>query len=274
MQVIGASFGKGQGKEGVELAFNCLVRNGLFNHLPYVTRYEELIFDKNKESVSQYLERLSDAAFGYRQDDDFVLTIGGDHTIALGTVAGITSAAEDTSLIWVDSHGDFNDVHSSITGSLHGMPLNGLIHGKKTFNTDLFDWLDEGFIKPENVAIIGVNDLDPLEKEMLVKSGIHIYWPEDIFYEGIQHVVKDAVKKVGGCHLHLSFDLDAIKHTDFHATGCYCPNGMDLSTAHYIIKALKLTGKLKSMDLVEYNPLLDIGFENYKIVLDLLGNLK
>ena len=153
MQILGASFGKGQGKEGVELAFEHLIEKGLLDILP-VSFYENMHFNKDTEFIEDYLRVLSDKTFELRNRDEFLLNIGGDHTIALGTVSGILKAKPDTSLIWVDSHADFNDMNSSITGNLHGMPLNGLIHGKKTFNNLMFQWLENGFIKPENVAII------------------------------------------------------------------------------------------------------------------------
>jgi arginase len=272
MQILGASFGKGQGKEGVELAFEHLIEKGLFDLLP-VSFYENLHFNKDSEYIEDYLRVLSEKTFELRNQDDFLLTIGGDHTIALGSVAGILKARPNTSLIWVDSHADYNDVNSSITGNLHGMPLNGLVNGKKTFNSLLFEWLGEGFINPKNVAIIGLNDVDPKEKEMLSRSGIALYWDEDIFLDGIQHVVKSAIKRVGGEHIHLSFDMDSIRNDHFSATGCFCPNGMDLNSAKYLFHALKSTNKLKSMDLVEYNPTLDFTKEQHKIVLDLLREL-
>ena len=272
MHLIGASFGKGQGKKGVELAYDYLIENGLLNLLP-ITSHENLVFDKEKDYIEDYIQRISDKAHISKNIDDFTLTIGGDHTVALGSVSGILQAKPKTSLLWIDSHADFNDVNSSITGNIHGMPLNALVNGNKTFNGASFNWLENGFIKPENIAIIGLNDVDPREKELLLQSGIHVYWSHDIFYEGIQFVVRDALQKIGGENIHLSFDLDAIKNSDFSATGCYCPNGMDLSSANYIISKLASTGRLKSMDLVEFNPLLDNGKEQYKIVLELLSNL-
>lgn len=270
MQILGASFGKGQGKEGVELAFDHLVENGLFDLLP-VSFYENIHY--HLDSVDKYLQDLSEKTFKLSLNNEFLLCLGGDHSIALGSIAGILKAKPNTSLIWVDSHSDYNNVNSSITNSLHGMPLNGLIHGKNTFNNFLFKWLGDGLIKPENVAIIGVNDVDSKEKEMLLSSGIHLYWSEDIYFEGIQFVVNDAIKKVGGEHIHLSFDMDAIKNSQFSATGCYCPNGMEIDDAKYIIHKLKETNKLKSMDLVEYNPTLDFTKEQHKIVFDLLREL-
>jgi arginase len=153
------------------------------------------------------------------------------------------------------------------------MPVNGLVNGSVTFNNTMFKWLGNGLISPENIAIIGINDVDPKEHELLIESGIHLYTPKDIFYDGIQHVVKDALNKIGGEDLHLSFDLDAIKNSEFSATGCYCPNGIDLQTAKYIIRSLKSSNRLKSMDLVEFNHLLDNGKDQYKIVFDLLREL-
>lgn len=271
MHLIGSSFSKGQDKKGSELTFDHLIKKGILELLP-ITYHENLIFDKDKDFIDEYMLRLSNKACSSRKED-FTLFLGGDHTVSIGTISGILKAELNTSLIWIDSHSDFNTVNSSITGNLHGMPLNALINGSKTFNGLLFQWLKEGVIKPENVALIGINDVDSKEKELLEVSGINVYWQEDIFYEGIQWVLNDAIKKVKGDCLHLSFDVDAIRHQDFAATGCYCPNGMDISTAHYIIREIKRTGKLKSMDLVEYNPLLDLEEKDHTILFKLLSNL-
>jgi arginase len=271
MHLIGSSFSKGQDKKGSELTFEHLIEKGILNLLP-ITYHENLVFDKEKDFIDEYMHKLSNKACASRKED-FTLFLGGDHTVSIGTVSGILKAEPNTSLIWVDSHADYNTVNSSITGNLHGMPLNALINGTKTFNSLLFQWLNSGLIKPENVALIGINDVDPKEKELLEVSGINVYWQEDIFYEGIQWVLQDAIKKVKGDYLHLSFDVDAINHKEFPSTGCYCPNGMDLSTAYYIISELKKTGKLESMDLVEYNCLLDNEGKDHKIVFELLSNL-
>ncbi len=272
MQILGASFGKGQGKEGVELAFEHLVEKGLFDLLP-VSFYENLHFNKDHDFIEDYLRVLSEKTFELSQRDEFLLTIGGDHTIAMGSVAGVLKAHPNTSLIWVDSHADYNDVNSSITGNLHGMPLNGLVNGTKTFNNLMFEWLDDGLIKPENIALIGVNDVDPKEKELIRKSGIAQYTDEAILLDGIEYVMNHAINRIGGDRIHLSFDMDSIRNEHFSATGCFCPNGMYLDDAHYIIRALKSTNKLKSMDLVEYNSALDFSKEQHKIVLDLLREL-
>lgn len=271
MHLIGSSFSKGQDKIGSELAFEHLVEKGILNLLP-ITYHENLVFDKEKDFIDEYMLKLSKRAL-LSCTNDFTLFLGGDHTISIGTISGVLKANPTTSLIWVDSHADFNTVNSSLTGNLHGMPLNALVNGSKTFNNLLFKWLDAGVIKPENIALIGINDVDPKEKELLEVSGINVYWQKDIFYEGIQWVLRDAIKKVKGDQLHLSFDVDAIRHKDFSSTGCYCPNGMDISTAHHIIKEIMRTGKLKSMDLVEYNMLLDSEGKDHKIVFDLLRNL-
>ncbi len=271
MHLIGSSFSKGQDKKGSELTFDHLIKNGILDLLP-ITYHENLIFDKDKDFIDEYMLNLSNKSCISRKED-FTLFLGGDHTVSIGTISGVLKAEPNTSLIWIDSHSDFNTVNSSITGNLHGMPLNALINGTKTFNGLLFQWLKEGAIKPENVALIGINDVDPKERELLEISGINVYWQEDIFHEGIQWVLTDALKRVNGENLHLSFDVDAIRHSDFSATGCYCPNGMDISTAHYIIRELKGTDRLKSMDLVEYNPLLDTEGKDCKIVFNLLSNL-
>jgi len=272
MQLQGASFGRGQGKEGVELAFEFLVNSGLLDLLP-IKKYSDLKFDKNIDFIDEYIKKLADVCYEARLTDEFVLTLGGDHTVGLGSVAGILRAKPNTSVFWIDSHGDYNDMSSSITGNFHGMPLNALVNGKKTFNNSLFEWLGDGLIKPENVSIIGLNDVDPKEKELLDQSGINLYWAEDIVNDGIESVVSSALEKTKGDDIHLSFDLDAIRNSEFSATGCYCPNGMSLTSANYIIRHLKETNRLKSMDLVEFNPLLDFGLNQYKIVFDLLRNL-
>lgn len=271
MEIIGASFGKGQGKDGVERSLDVLLENGLEEL--FLAPEIRNVFHYYNESVENYLIRLYHIIKKAHKKGQFVLNIGGDHSVAISTVYAAVSQFNDLSLIWVDNHADFNDVNSTVSGNLHGMPLNCIVNGKKTFNGYEYLWTANGCINPKNIVLIGINDVDEQEKVLLENSGIHVYWLKDVQTRGIDVILGEALKILDSKNLHLSFDVDAIVHQEFKATGCYTNDGISLNEAKYIIKSLKNTNKLRSMDLVEYNPLLDFNNNHHTICLDILKNL-
>lgn len=194
----------------------------------------------------------------------FTLTLGGDHSIALGSITGVLRARPETALIWVDAHGDFNTPETSPSGNLHGMPLAALL-GYTRMELPGFDWLHEGslpwpLLKPERVALIGVRSLDSGERHLLKEAGVHVYSMSTIDRYGIGPVMERALAAVnpdGELGYHLSFDIDAMDPKEAPGTGTTARGGLTYREGHTIAEMLAATGKLGSMDLVEINPELD-----------------
>lgn len=188
-------------------------------------------------------------------ENRFPLFIGGDHSIAIGTVGGV-SHDSSIGLLWIDAHGDFNTPATSPSGNIHGMPLSILIgEGDNT----LVDIGRPGAkVEPENIVLIGIRDLDEKEKQRLKNSDITVFTMRDIDEQGISAVLNKALMKfVHLKKIHLSLDMDALDSIEVPGVGTPVAGGLTYREAHLLMEILSDTGKLGSMDLVELNPILD-----------------
>ena len=191
----------------------------------------------------------------------FPLVLGGDHSIAIGTLSGITAFARKkrkrVGLLWIDAHGDINTPSTTPSGNIHGMSLAALLGlGPRELSS-----LDghRGKILPSNTALVGVRSLDEGERKHLRKTGVHVYTMSDIDRQGIHRIMKKALAQVtrGTSYLHLSLDLDAIDPTVAPGVGTPVKGGLDYREAHLIMESVAESGKMTSLELVEVNPILD-----------------
>ncbi len=189
------------------------------------------------------------------------LVIGGDHSIAMGTVSGVSAhfAArnEDVGLIWFDAHGDMNIPTSSPSGNIHGMPLAHLL-GRG--DPDLSSILGcNPAIKPENVALIGIRDIDDGERAIIRESGINTFTMRDIDDLGMREVCTRALEVVndGTAGFHVSFDVDGCDPSVIPGSGTLVPGGVSFREAHQLLENCADTGRMTSMEVVELNPFLD-----------------
>ena len=195
-----------------------------------------------------------------------VLTLGGDHSIAIGTLSGMSRAIrerlnKDLAVIWVDAHADINTPEQSASGNIHGMPLAYLSGLATDKHPHPFAWLND----PEQVPIslqklvyIGLRDVDRAEKRTLRKYGIKAFSMHDIDRHGIGKVMDMALEWIGGdTPIHLSFDIDALDPVVAPSTGTAVRRGLTLREGCFIAECVQETGALVSMDLVEVNPTLE-----------------
>ena len=201
------------------------------------------------------------------EDNSFPLFLGGDHSISIGTIGGV-SHDQPTGLIWIDAHADFNTPETSPSGNIHGMPL-AVLTGEGDEN--LINIGRKGKkIDPENVVLFGIRDLDPMEKQRLKKSGISIYTMRDIDEQGISSVANKALMKfLHMQRLHVSLDMDAIDPVEAPGVGTPVPGGLTYREAHLFMEIISDSQKLTSMDLVEINPILDQANKTAKLAVDL-----
>jgi arginase len=193
--------------------------------------------------------------------EHFPLCIGGDHSMALGTIAGISSYCRKNKLtpgvIWIDAHADMNTDETSPSGNIHGMPLAaslGLGHEKLV---NLFGFSPK--IKPENCALIGIRSLDPLERLNIKKLGLNVYTMSDIDKLGIHRIINKVLKqfKENVDHIHVSFDLDSIDPSVAPGVGTPVPGGLSYREAHLLMEAIAECGCMSSLEVTEINPILD-----------------
>ena len=189
------------------------------------------------------------------------LVIGGDHSIAMGTVAGVSAhfaaRKEDIGLIWFDAHGDMNIPDSSPSGNIHGMPLAHLLgRGDKDLSSILGC---HPAIKPENVALVGIRDIDDGERAIIRESGINTFTMRDIDDLGMREVCTRALKVVneGTAGFHVSFDVDGCDPSVIPGSGTLVPGGVSFREAHQLLENCADTDRMTSMEVVELNPFLD-----------------
>jgi len=185
----------------------------------------------------------------------FPIVLGGDHSISIGSVTGC-SRRERTGLIWVDAHGDFNTPESSPSGNVHGMPLAALCgHGP----SELVDLVWEGAkIRPEDVVLIGIRDLDRKERELMREAGVTVYTMKEIDQLGLSRIAEETLRQIGDLpRVHVSFDADVLDPEVAPGVGTPVPGGLTYREAHLLMELFADSGRITSLDLVEVNPILD-----------------
>ena len=199
------------------------------------------------------------------------LFMGGDHSIAVGTIGGVSHEAP-VGVLWVDAHGDFNTPQISPSGNLHGMPLATLLgHGP----TEWVNLERSGpILRASDVILIGIRDLDAAERALLKASDIGVYTMREIDERGMAPVVFEALQRLGHVgRLHVSLDMDSLDPSEAPGVGTPVPGGLTYREAHLLMEILADDGRVKSMDVVEINPILDHGNHTAIIATELVASL-
>jgi arginase len=192
-------------------------------------------------------------------DGGLPIVLGGDHSIAMGTLAGLTRArGEPPGLIWVDAHADINSPHSSGTGNVHGMPL--------------YFALKNGVARAEHSVQIGLRDVDPGEKRLLREFGVKAFTMSDVDKRGLMHVMEEARAIAGSDErpIHVSFDMDAIDPSEAPGTGTPVKGGLSYREAHLVMEMLYDSEQLGSIEMVEINPIFDYRNQTASLAVDLI----
>jgi len=271
--VIGCPFSGGQPKDGVDEGPLKIIEYGLIEQLQEMDWDVE--FDghlkltdlkpkddpnigklKRPRYVSRVTEAVSRSVERHHRKGQMVLTLGGDHSLALGTVSGTLAVHHDACLIWIDAHADINTPESTDSGNLHGCPVSFLlgIAGKM----EGFEWIKPR-LTPDRLVYIGLRDVDQPEKKILKQYGIKAFSMHEVDKYGIGKVVEMALDTVNPDRnrpIHLSFDVDALDPTVAPSTGTPVRGGLTFREGHYICEAIHETGLLVAVDLMEVNPTL------------------
>jgi arginase len=204
----------------------------------------------------------------------FPIFLGGDHSVALGTVSGVARALPGvrTGLIWLDAHADFNTPETSPSGNIHGMPLAALTgHG----HPDLVGIGGDGAsVRTEDVVILGVRSVDREERDLLREAGVRVYTMKEIDAYGAASVVRRALKDLS--HLdgvHLSFDLDVVDPDVAPGVGTPVRGGLTYREAHLVMELINEAGIITSLDVVEVNPILDDRNGTAELAVELVASL-
>ena len=254
ISILGVCSSLGQKIPGVEKAPDILRDNGLIDLFADLT---DEIFDLGNiypdgnqiDDCWNLISNVRKKIIQSHKQNCLQVTIGGDHSIAIGTVQASLINDSETRLVWIDAHGDINTPDTTLSGNLHGMPLAYLLGLFKNS-------LDGPFISPENVLLIGVRDLDLAEKEIIQTLGIQVITANELHLnlnESLQLVTK-WINSSPQKPIHLSFDIDSLDPEFAPATGIRVSNGLSLDCAKKLVQVVAKSETLVSLDIVEINP--------------------
>jgi arginase len=221
--------------------------------------------------VASICRSIYEVAGSCSDTPEIPIFLGGDHSIAIGTVSG-AACAGPVGLIWIDAHGDFNTPETSPSGNIHGMPVAALV-GRG--HPDLIDLGHPGpKLRPQEIAMIGIRDLDGAEREALAGAGIHVYTMRDIDELGMATVARRALSHLNHLpRIHVSLDMDSIDPDVAPGVGTPVPGGLTYREAHLLMEILAESGKTTSIDVVEINPILDDGNRTAELAVELVASL-
>ena len=199
------------------------------------------------------------------------LILGGDHSISMGSVAGVATKGR-TSILWIDAHADVNTPETSPSGNIHGMPLSHLL-GKGDQGL-LSIWGNQAVIHAEDLVFIGLRSVDEGEKNFLREHGIKAYTMTDIDKMGMARVAQEAIAQLAKQDLvHISFDADALDPNVAPGVGTPVPGGLSYREAHLLMEMLAEANIVTSIDLVEVNPILDTQNKTAQIMVEMVASL-
>jgi len=269
--ILGAPLDLGAARRGVDMGPSAIRYAGLADRLQTLGLGVEdlgnveaeipeiaVVADEHARYLSEILATCSQIATRVRDiatSGRLPLILGGDHSIAMGTLAGMHAAHGPGGVLWVDAHGDLNRPQTSPSGNVHGMPLAAAL-GACGFSLDGFDgppWVD-----PARVALVGVRSLDPGEKDLVKEKGIAVLTIADLDRRGVAGVMREAIDVVRGPgFVHLSLDVDVCDPEIAPGVGTPVRGGLSYREAHLAMELIAEAEILSSMEVVEVNPILD-----------------
>jgi arginase len=275
--VIGAPLDLGQGRRGVDMGPSAL-RVANLNARVAALGYE--VEDLGNISVEQaescpegdahakYLaqiagacQRLGNQVIDALERGRLPLVLGGDHSVAVGTMGGVAQhfrrQGRAIGLVWLDAHADMNTPGSSPSGNVHGMPLAAIVGRGAPELVDLFGFRPK--VNPANAAIVGLRDVDRLERSTVRDSGVRAFTMRDIDERGLRTVMEEAIRAASDSTdgFHLSLDMDFVDPKDAPGVGTPVRGGVTYREAHLAMEMICDSGKMVSMEVVEVNPVID-----------------
>jgi arginase len=272
LAVIGAALDLGAGRRGVDMGPSAIRYAGLDERLlrlgfecedlgnvraatPEATESGDLharFLPQIKDTCAGVAERVSAAV----TDGRLPIVLGGDHSIALGTLGGLAASHGPGGAIWFDAHGDLNTPETSPSGNVHGMPLAAALGvADDTFASDAWPL---PALRPEHVVLIGVRSLDDGERELVHELGVSVHTMTDLDRKGVEPAVREALERVArAAFVHISLDMDVVDPDVAPGVGTPVRGGLSYREAHLAMELVAESGLLGSMDVVEVNPILD-----------------
>lgn len=278
IRIIGVPMDLGASRRGVDMGPSALRVAGLQARLKQLGRQVEDIGNISVrqpeeqhygEKNAKYLDEIAETCKGLAETvrktleaDLLPLVLGGDHSIAVGTVAGVASyfhkQSKRVGMIWLDAHGDMNTPDSSPSGNVHGMPLASVMGYGPPELTELAGV--KPMVEPRNVALVGVRDLDSKERRLMKETGVHAFTMRDIDERGMREVMAEALRFAGDdtAGVAVSLDMDFVDPSDAPGVGTPVRGGVTYREAHLALEMIADSRSMVSFELVEINPVIDV----------------
>jgi arginase len=225
---------------------------------------------KYLDPIVQVAEDLAQQVADGLRSNEFPLILGGDHSIALGSISGVASVHRPLGVIWIDAHADFNTEETTPSGNIHGMILAALAGLGNERLTHVGGWTPK--LNPDNIVVIGARDLDPGEQALLREHHVHVFTMSSIDQYGMSEVLRQAIELAGkqGQGIHLSMDMDSMDPREAPGVGTPVRGGLSYREAHLAMEMLADSQRLVSMDVVEVNSILDQGNATARLAVELI----
>jgi arginase len=285
--LIGASLDLGAGRRGVDMGPSAIRYAGLASR---IERLGRSVVDRGNvegavaeatamgnervrflEPIKEACERVARLVAQSVEEGLQPLVLGGDHSVAIGTLGGLARVFGPGGVLWIDAHGDLNRPDTSPTGNVHGMPLAvALGLAGSEFESD--QWTLPA-VAPDRVALVGVRSLDPAEAELLADLDVQVYTMSDVDRLGLERVIRQALEHIAGPgFVHVSLDMDALEPDIAPGVGTPVRGGLSYREAHLAMELVAESGLAGSLEVVEVNPILDRENETAKLAVELVAS--
>ncbi len=288
IRIIGAAMDLGQNRRGVDMGPSAIRYAGLYERLQGLgydvvdsgnvtaPQAEELDANASVEEgkahhikeIAQVCQAIYERVQTAHEADERIVFLGGDHSISVGTVSAI--ADEHVGVIWFDAHADINTPESSPSGNVHGMPIAALLGegGDALMRVGY----DRPKLKPSQLVLVGIRDLDEGERKRLAKKDIKVYTMREVDEIGIGKIAYEILNYFADkTHLHISLDLDGLDPQHAPGVGTPVAGGLTYREAHLFMEIMADSQKVRSMDAVEVNPILDRQNETARLAVELIA---
>ena len=277
IRIIGVPLDLGQSRRGVDMGPSAVRVAGLESKLEalgYIvedkgnvpvalaeTKSEGDPHAKYLKEITETCSKEAELVIQTLEAGKIPIVLGGDHSIAAGTVSGVAEfyrrSKQRIGLLWIDAHSDINTPDSSPSGNVHGMPLGAIMGLFPSPLTNLFDFSPK--VKPDNCVLVGIRDVDNVERENIRKAGIHTFTMRDIDERGMRAVMEEALRLAGRNTVgyHVSLDMDWIDPEDAPGVGTPVWGGATYREGHLAMEIIADHGRMLSFEIVEVNPVLD-----------------
>jgi arginase len=270
--IIGAALDLGAGRRGVDMGPSAIRYAGLDDRLGALGfevedlgNVEVAVAEAASEGdprarflaeIKEACARIAGLVRGAAEGGSTPVVLGGDHSVAIGTLGGLAAEAGPGGVLWFDAHGDLNTPETSPSGNIHGMPLAVTLGlANDTFASDA--WPLPALV-PEHVALLGLRSLDEGERELVKELGIAAYTMSDFDRRGVEPVVREAIERVAGAaFVHVSLDMDVVDHEAAPGVGTPVRGGLSYREAHLAMELVAEGCDFGSLEIVEVNPILD-----------------